>query len=95
MLVVKKIIIIDLNLLVDEKSNPIFTLDEPGTYTLTTVLTYNEQGEDIIVFDTLENVLLRTYMGLIIPDYQSLDGTVYSYKVKSTGKVLEITVIEK
>ena len=85
----------DLNLLVDEKSNPIFTLDEPGTYTLTTVLTYNEQGEDIIVFDTLENVLLRTYMGLIIPDYQSLDGTVYSYKVKSTGKVLEITVIEK
>ena len=55
----------------------------------------SEQGEDIIVFDTLENVLLRTYMGLIIPDYQSLDGTVYSYKVKSTGKVLEITVIEK
>lgn len=82
----------DINILTDDKNSPLYLIKEPGTYVLTTVLTYHNNGKEEILFDTLENVLLADYHGLSISDYHDDSGIVYTYKVKGIEKKLEIIV---
>lgn len=85
----------NINILTDDKNNPLYLIKDPGTYVLTTVLTHYNNGKEEILFDTLENVLLAKYYGLSIPNYQDNNGIVYTYKVKGIEKKLEIIINSK
>ena len=67
-------------------------VDEDGTYDVVCVLTVKEDGQDVILLDTMEIALLRGYYGLVIPDSVDGNGVTHKYKASGTGKKLVITV---
>ncbi len=68
-------------------------LSENGEYDVTCVLTVKENGEDVIMFDTLLiGYLFRDYMGLSIQNSVDENGIEHSYKVKGRGGKITIIV---
>ncbi len=70
-------------------------VDTDGVYDLTCVITEKVNGEDKIVFDTLETAFLIRYFGLEIPDSTDAKGVTHSYKCAGYGGKLVITVTTK
>lgn len=69
-------------------------INEPGEYDITCVLTVKENGEDVILFDTLLVAYLRQYYGLEIPNYTDNNGVIYSYAVSTICGKLTITATQ-
>lgn len=67
-------------------------VDENGTYDIVCVLTTRENGEDKVLFDTMEAAFLRSYYGLNIPNSTDGNGVTHKYAVSGTGGKLVITV---
>ena len=67
-------------------------VDEDGVYDVVCVLTVKEDGQDVVLFDTLEIGYLRSYYGLIIPDSVDSNGVTHKYRVSGIGGKLTIKV---
>ncbi len=73
-------------------ASELIVVDEDGTYDVVCVLTVREDGEDVVLVDSLEAAFMRQYYGLVIPDSVDDNGTVHKYSVTGTGGKLVITV---
>ncbi len=77
----------------DLDADDVLRVKTAGVYDLTCVLTVKENGEDVIMFDTLETALLRGYYGLKITDLvDTASGITYKYGVDAKGGRITITV---
>lgn len=77
----------------DLVADDVLRIKETGVYDITCVLTVKENGQDVILFDTLEIAFLRQYYGLKISDLTDTQtGITYNYAVKGVGGKIVITV---
>ncbi|MBQ9793107.1 MAG: hypothetical protein IJW32_05175 [Clostridia bacterium] len=77
----------------DLVADDVLRIKETGVYDITCVLTVKENGQDVILFDTLETAFLRSYYGLKISDLtDTATGITYKYAVKGVGGKIVITV---